>query len=620
MDPGSLNAASGGDQFERLHSAAYVRKRTPGRISGVGRANQRGNKMKNQPNYRRIELNRPIVNNATLTRRRFLAGAGVILTGPSFIAACGAALADESRVRPANTTRVRFRLEDTQTGQPTPAMVCITNANSGEVRLPPDGRIATRPSTVQEFISGVKFNSDPNWIGPVRKMQGTGDNNDRSYVYEKRPSIPYWPEPVIYQTSGHFLIDLPAGQWRIRASHGMEYVPVADEFEVNGRGEVKKTLPLRRWIDLPAQGWWSGDVHVHHPSVDPAQREFLIQYAVAEDVHLVNLLEMGDHTGTAFKQAGFGQPFRVQRGNFALVAGQEDPRSTFGHIIGLNLQSMVRDTTTYDFYDVTFRGIHAQKDALVGFAHFAWNGCDLPRGFPWYVTTGELDFVELLQFGLLNRLDYIDYLNLGFRLTAAAGSDTPWGSTIGEVRTYVHTGPTFDVDAWFRNLKAGHTFVSNGPALEFTVDDELPGTELTRTAGARLKIRARARGHARVGLPTALRVESAAGVVKEVKSAQGQSELAIELEHVIEDSQWLMAGVVCDNGALAHTTPVYVVVKAQPTWNAKLGPRIIDKQLAGIAKIEAELANHNDDRAKGVRERLQRARIFYADLRKRMSV
>jgi hypothetical protein len=235
------------------------------------------------------------------------------------------------------------------------------------------------------------------------------------------------------------------------------------------------------------------------------------------------------------------------------------------------------------------------------------------------VTTGEIDFIELLQFGMVNRLDYIDYLNLGFRLTAAAGSDTPWGSTIGEVRTYVHTGATFDVDSWFRNLKSGHTFVSNGPALEFTVDDALPGNELSRFPGSRVKIRARARGHARIGLPTVLRIDGTAGVVKEVKSTQGENELTLEFDHVVESSQWLMAGVVCDNGALAHTTPVYVVVNARPTWNTRLGPGIIDKQLAAIGKIESEFANQDDARAAGLRERLQHARAFYADLREKMS-
>jgi len=344
-----------------------------------------------------------------------------------------------------------------------------------------------------------------------------------------------------------------------------------------------------------------------------------MHYALAEDVHVVNLLEMGHHTGTEFKQAGFGEKFRVQRGNFALVSGQEDPRSTFGHIIGLNLQAMVRETATYDFYDIAFRGIHAQKDALVGFAHFSWNGCDLPRGFPWYVTTGEIDFIELLQFGMVNRLDYTDYLILGFRLTAAAGSDTPWGSTIGEVRTYVHTGDKFDVDDWFRNFKAGHTFVSNGPVLEFTVDDELPGTELRRSPGTRVKIRAQAKGQTRIGLPTLLRVEGPGGVVKEVRSKSGETELALEIQHFVEASQWLVASVVCDNNAVAHTTPVYVVVNAQPTWNPRRGPKSIEKQLAAIAKIESEFAKGDDARNAGVRERLQQAKSFYATLRDKMS-
>jgi hypothetical protein len=499
--------------------------------------------MKPKPNRRRIELKLPLAAESPMSRRRFLEGAGVLLAAPSVLAAGVGTKADRGETQPANTTRVRFRLVDGQSGMVTPAMACVVDVKSKEVRLPPDGRICTKPSSVQEFFSGVRFDSDPNWIGPVRKMQGRGDNNDRSYVYEDRPSIPYWTEPVIYQTSGDFRIDLPAGRWRISASHGMEYMPVFEEFEVNGHGKIEKALKFERWVDLPARGWWSGDVHVHHPSQEPAQREYLIQYALAEDLHVVNLLEMGHHTGTEFHQAGFGKKFRVQRGDFALVSGQEDPRSTFGHIIGLNLESMVRDTATYDFYDETFAGIHRQQGALVGFAHFSWNGCDLPRGFPWFVTTGEIDFIELLQFGMLNRLDYADYLNLGFRLTAAAGSDTPWGSTIGEVRTYVYMGTSFDVDGWFRNFKAGHTFVSNGPDLEFTVDDELPGTELVRSAGAVIKVRARAAGHARVGLPRLLRVEGANGSLKEVQSAGAESELKLKVDLRVEESQWLMASV-----------------------------------------------------------------------------
>lgn len=87
--------------------------------------------MKAQSNRRQIDLNLPIVLSATLTRRRFLAGTGVILTSPFLITARGAAGIKVTRSQPADTTRVRFRLVDAQTGQTTPAMACLSNANSG---------------------------------------------------------------------------------------------------------------------------------------------------------------------------------------------------------------------------------------------------------------------------------------------------------------------------------------------------------------------------------------------------------------------------------------------------------------------------------------------------------
>jgi hypothetical protein len=182
----------------------------------------------------------------------------------------------------------------------------------------------------------------------------------------------------------------------------------------------------------------------------------------------------------------------------------------------------------------------------------------------------------------------------------------------------VHTGEKFDLDSWFSNLKAGHTFVSNGPALLFTVDDELPGSELKRAPGARLNLRARALGHERIGLPAVLQIEGPDGVVKEVKNRAAESELSVDLEYVAERSQWLLANVVCDNQSVAHTTPVYIVVNEQPTWNPRQGPALIDKQLTLMVQIESEFAKGNDARSVGIRERLQKAKLFNADLREKM--
>ena len=68
----------------------------------------------------------------------------------------------------------------------------------------------------------------------------------------------------------------------------------------------------------------------------------------------------------------------------------------------------------------------------------------------------------------------------------------PWGGTTGESRVYVRGGPTFDPDRWFAEVKKGHTFVTAGPMLEFTVSGLLPGDELDVRRGQKLKVHARA--------------------------------------------------------------------------------------------------------------------------------
>lgn len=524
------------------------------------------------------------------------------------------------------TTTVQFRLLDS-TGAITPAMVCITSATDGRVRLPPDGRTDPTVSKIGDFTGGIDFKGHMDWIGPVRKTTGIGNNQDRSFVYGSTPSLPYWNEPVMYQTSGEFSIRLPNGTWRISVEHGNEFIPISREFETSG-GTLIHSIQLERWIDLPAEGWFSGDVHVHHPTTEAKHRDYLLEYARAEDVHLINILEQHHHSGNNGRQiashspqAGFGRTFRVQKHGRWLVSGQEAPSSQFGHIIGLNIERPARDPSYFDLYDLAFDAIGRQDGALVGYAHFSWNGCDLPRGFPWYVTTGKIDFVELLQFAKINTLDYYDYLNLGFRLVAAAGSDVPWGSTIGEVRTYVHTGSDFDPDRWFAGLKAGRSFVSNGPALDFTIDAHLPGTELQRNPGDQIQLSARVRSHEKIGLPQVVQIVSNDGIVRQILAKRDNQELSLSFDFTLEHSGWFAAFTRCVNGAIAHSSPIYVVVDGKPTWSSSLGPAAIEKQLAAIQEIETEFNNRKDAPNRDeILTRIANAKNYYAQLGREMKL
>src|ERR1051326_3571260 len=163
------------------------------------------------------------------------------------------------------TLDVKIRIIDASSKVVTPAMVCITGNIDGKVRVPPNATIVDSPSETKAFYSGIDYKRDKNWVGPVRMMNGLGNNENRSYVYELKPSIPYWKAPVMYQTSGDFSIALPAGKWHISIEHGNEFIPIQDDIVVSGNEkELTKTFVLKRWINLPQLGWYSGDVHVHH--------------------------------------------------------------------------------------------------------------------------------------------------------------------------------------------------------------------------------------------------------------------------------------------------------------------------------------------------------------------
>src|SRR5208282_5835292 len=180
-------------------------------------------------------------------------------------------------------------------------------------------------------------------------------------------------------------------------------------------------------------------------------------------------LRYGDLHGVYCEQMGYGKDFRYQQGDYVLVSGQEDPRMEIheqGHAIALNITAPVRDTARYRLYDLVFDAVHAQG-GLAGYAHFAWAPAYAQsRREETYaiwdatinVVRDKVDFLEILQFRQLGLDDYYDFLNLGYKLTASAGSDLPWGNTIGEVRMYVYTGEAFSADAWFAAMKAGRTF------------------------------------------------------------------------------------------------------------------------------------------------------------------
>jgi hypothetical protein len=154
--------------------------------------------------------------------------------------------------------------------------------------------------------------------------------------------------------------------------------------------------------------------------------------------------------------------------------------------------------------------------------------------------------------------------------------------------------------------------------LTFTVDGRLPGSELIRKKGDTVTLKASVESHPTIGIPKALTLVTNEGEIKEVLNPDKAERLSLEVTRTIDRSQWLVVSTVCDNGTLAHATPVYVVVDGVPTWCPQRGPAVIDKQLKGIAAIDKDIPN-SGHHGQGIHARLDKARAFYAELREKMA-
>src|SRR5213594_1909451 len=95
-----------------------------------------------------------------------------------------------------------------------------------------------------------------------------------------------------FHASGGAELTVPAGRVRVEVCHGPEYRVSHGDVDVPANRFVVHRVKLERLADLPAQGWWSGDLHVHM-NYGGAYRNtptHLASQARAEDLHVVENL------------------------------------------------------------------------------------------------------------------------------------------------------------------------------------------------------------------------------------------------------------------------------------------------------------------------------------------
>lgn len=485
-------------------------------------------------------------------------------------------------------------------GTMTPARIGIYDA-SGRMPLPADDALTIR-----------------NYADQTRQV----------FLRATHDTISPWPHDNrhIFYIDGEYSAELPAGEYELVVSKGPEYEVTVQDFVIEDGETEKVAVTPARWTDMPAAGWYSGDDHVHMTR-NESDNESIGSIMQAEDLHVTNMLQMGNPAGTHFLQYAFGKDGRYVDGRHALVAGVEDPRTAIhGHTISLNISEVFRPEGVYLQYDQIF-DVYRSQGGLSGYAHLSGE-FNVGRGLAMDVPLGAVDFVEILQDGILATELWYEFLNLGLRLVPTAGSDFPYLGIPGAERNYVYLGDTYSVDAWYEQLKAGRTFVTNGPMLTLEVNSRPMGSTIDSNPGDELVVSALVALNMDSEQLDRLELVVHGEVVAVADDLSQDNSLSLEYSLTADAGMWIAARAYGRDQAVAHTAPVYVVVNDRGFMKSNAVADIIGRMLTRLDEydtlqvdLDSELETWSvgepltkmlDDQRAKILQRADEARRIYA--------
>jgi len=318
------------------------------------------------------------------------------------------------------------------------------------------------------------------------------DRSERQFEY------PY------FHSTGSAEITVPAGQVHVEVWRGPESRVFRADASVPPGRLVTRRIVLERLDNLPARGWWSGDVHVHM-NYGGAYRNtppHLAFQARAEDLHVVENLIVNKEQRIPDIAYFRTDADPVSTPTFLLRHAQEFHTSVWGHmgLLGLGSHYLLPEYAGYPntaaaslaLTNATVADLAHAQGALVGYVHPfdtrldpADTSASLYYELPVDVALGKVDYLEVMGYSdhLITSEIWYRLLNCGFRLPAAAGTDAfPNFASLrgppGLVRVFVHSGAKLDHRSWLAALKTGRTFVTNAPLLEFSVAGRAIGEEI----------------------------------------------------------------------------------------------------------------------------------------------
>jgi TolB protein len=440
------------------------------------------------------------------------------------------------------------------------------------------------------------------------KIVGDRDNAARVTIVQADGTFIAPDEAIVRTTShkkeyfyadGEFTVQLPDSPVRMTVAGGLESIPRTLLLNANTNSEV--TVELDSWIDLNAQGWYSGDSHVHLHTGGPITVTIsdAMLAARAEGLNYLNLC-VSNNLGDDIRDPELisGRPDAVSTDRQLLVFGEEMRSAIYGHMQFFGIHKFVEPQYTgfdntphqHDFpANYTMAKEACDQGGLVTYGHpmlqnapdafgtelTASNGA--ARELPIDVVHGVVQAMDIMSYNSDEELSaelWYRLLNCGLKISACVGTDALLDNStdpLGGSRVYVKTSGAFTMASWLEGLKQGRTFVTNGPILGLTVNGQELGSTCQLESSGTVRVSAI--------VDSLVPVSSVELIVngEVVKSLEPQVERVDELQHVqwetdvpVAASCWVALRVrgpddprVFDGPTWAHTSPVYVEVAGQ---------------------------------------------------------
>ncbi len=312
---------------------------------------------------------------------------------------------------------------------------------------------------------------------------------------------------VVYSANGTGELYLPAGRYRILATHGPEYS--IHQRNVHIAKDKGSNIKLILEKQVNSKGWLSADFHLH-ASPSPDSNISLKDRIISLLVEDVKIAVASDHNLVTDYSAALTQ-LGVSRDIFSIPGVEVTTwNPQWGHF---NVWPWPIDMPPPSFSQQTAKQIFAEIRKAFPHAVIQANHPRMDQYNIGYFTIGELDSsnytflnpdvsmdfdtIEIWNGSELGKTDdrdktikdWFGFLNYGHKFAPIGGSDSHYllYQWTGYPRTYVRL-PNAEPDKvkaedLIAAVKDGKTLVTNGPFVVSQIDYALPGDLITKIGG-----------------------------------------------------------------------------------------------------------------------------------------